>query len=102
MLESFGINNVGSFVDDVLTHTIDWKCQLTTLEAVFRKVNEAELTVKPLKCFFVYPPLEFIGHKVGEGTIATQEDRVNKICDAVLPSTKKELQSFLGLTGYYR
>ena len=98
----FGIHNVDSFVDDVLTHTTDWKGQLATLEAVFRKIKEAGLTVKPSKCFFGYPQLEFIGHKVGEGTIATQEDKVEKIRNAVLPSTKKQLQSFLGLTGYYR
>ena len=52
--------------------------------------------------FFGYQQLEFIGHKVGEGTIATQEDKVEKIRNAVLPLTKKQLQSFLGLTGYYR
>ena len=98
----FRINNVDSFVNDVLTHTTDWKGQLATLEAVFRKIKEAVLTVKPLKCFFGYPQLEVIGHKVGEGIIATQEDQVAQIRGAVLPSTKKKLQSFLGLTGYYR
>ena len=39
---------------------------------------------------------------VGEGTMATQEDKVEKIRDAVLPLTKKQRQSFLGLTVYYR
>ena len=41
----FGINNVDSFVDDVLTHTPDWKGQLAILEAVFRKIKESGLTV---------------------------------------------------------
>ena len=73
-----------------------------TLEAVFKKIKEAGLTVKPSKCFFGYPLLEFIGHKVGKGTIATQEDKVEKIQNAVVPLTKKQLQFVLGLTGYYR
>ena len=46
--------------------------------------------------------VEFLGHVVGRGKLAPQQDKVDKIQSAALPTTKKQLRSFLGLSGYYR
>ena len=40
-------------------------------------------------------------HSIQVGLIKTQDDKVNKIQDAKVPLTKKQVRSFLGLTGYY-
>ena len=44
----------------------------------------------------------FLGHKLGQDTLAPNDDLVQKIRDASSPTNKKQLRSFLGLVGYYR
>ncbi len=39
---------------------------------------------------------------VGGGQVRPTEDKVQAIKDSTRPFTKKNVQSFLGLTGYYR
>ena len=65
-------------------------------------VREANLALKPTKCFIGYTELVFIGHKVGQVGVAPNDDLISKIKQATPPTTKKELRSFLGLVGYYR
>ncbi len=44
----------------------------------------------------------FVGHQVGCGTSAPLEENLRKVRNASRPLTKKDVRSFLGLTGYYR
>ena len=45
--------------------------------------------------------LEFVGQKIGQGEVKTQDDKVERICNVPIPTTKKQVRSFLGLAGYY-
>ena len=90
------------FFDDILIHTISWEDHLKTLENVFSILQEANLSVQPSKCFLGYTDVEFLGHQVGNGKLATNPAPLKKIENTVPPKTKKELRPFLGLVGYYR
>ncbi len=46
--------------------------------------------------------VDFLGRHVGSGNIGLQDFNVEKIRKAERPTTKKQVRSFLGLTGYYR
>ena len=46
--------------------------------------------------------IPFLGHRVGQGQIKPETDKLEKLEKAQRPKTKKELRSFLGLAGYYR
>ena len=94
--------NIDNFVDDVMGHTIKWKAQLEALRCLFQRILNAGLTIKPSKCYFGYPTIDFTGHQVGQGLLRTQEDKVQKVNESKAPQTKKQLRSLLGLTGYYR
>ena len=96
------ISNVVNYIDDILIHTISWEDHLKTLENVFSILQEANLSVRPSKCFLGYTDVEFLGHQVGNGKLATNPVLLKKIENTVPPKTKKELRSFLGLVGYYR
>jgi hypothetical protein len=95
-------SNVDNFVDDVIAHTEDWKVHISTLDRLFQLISDAGLTVKPSKCYFGYTDVEFIGHRVVEGMLLPQSDKVEKIMQALPPVNKKQLRSFLGLANYYR
>lgn len=39
---------------------------------------------------------------IGSGQVRLEEAKVRAVVDCSIPSTKKQVRSFLGLTGYYR
>ena len=93
--------NVENYIDDVLIHSDSWEIHLRTLRKVFVRIRDAHLTIKPSKCFFGYTNVEFLGHSIRRGMLETQDDNIRKILDAVVPLSKKQVRSFLGLTGFY-
>ena len=96
------MNNVDSYIDDLIIHTNDWKVHLQVLEELLRRLRKAGLTVKPSKCVFGAESVEFLGHYIGRDWITINEDNLKKICTAQRPTTNKEVRSFLGLANYYR
>jgi hypothetical protein len=75
---------------------------VTTLEQVFTILKAANLSARPSKCHMGYRNVEFLGHKVMPGKLGTNPDLLDKIKKCPIPSTKKEIRSFIGLTSYYR
>jgi hypothetical protein len=97
-----GMEDVESYIDDILVHSSTWEDHMTTLQELFRRMKHAKLTVRPSKCVFGAEEIEFLGHWVGQGILGLHEDNVDKIKKASRPTTKHELRSFMGLMGYYR
>ena len=96
------MNNVGSYIDDLIIHTNDWQAHLQVLEELLQRLRKVGLTVKPSKCVFGAESVEFLGHYIGRDWITINEDNLEKICTARRPTTKKEVRSFLGLANYCR
>lgn len=46
--------------------------------------------------------IAFLGHRLGHGELAPIPETLEKIVGSKRPTNKKQLRSFLGLTGYYR
>ena len=74
------------------------KCVLDRL----RKAGQMAKPAQPSKCQWGSASLTFLGHNVGRGKVSTPDHRVEAIRNHVRPVTKKDVQSFLGTTGYYR
>ena len=97
-----GIENVDSYIDDILIHTSTWNQHVEVLRQVFSRIQQAHITIKPSKCMIGYKNLEFVGHEVSEGGVQPNTGLVEKILNAKRPETKKQVRSFMGLAGYYR
>ena len=67
-----------------------------------RRLAKAKFTVRPSKTVIRAETTSFVGHQVGCETSAPLEKDLRKVRNASRPLTKKGVQSFLGLTGYYR
>ena len=93
---------VVNYIDDLLIFTDTWSEHVEKLRQVFNILKDANLTARPSKCFLGFRNLEFLGHQVGSGRLCTNPDLLKKIQDADRPQNKKQIRSFLGLTGYYR
>ena len=94
--------NVDSFVDDMWIFTETWRDHMTSLRQVLDRLRSAKLTAKPSKCMIGYDSIECLGHNIVGQTVRPQEDKIQAIRDALRPSTKRQIKSFLGLAGFYR
>ena len=97
-----GVDNVETYIDDVIVHTREWNEHLNTLKCLFERFRDAGMTVKPSKCVIGARKVDFLGHNVGDGMVGLHNGNVEKIKYADRPQTKRDVRSFLGLTGYYR
>ena len=97
--DSFGLDN---YLDDVLSHTVDWTRHLEVLRDFFERVRRANLTLRPTKCEIGETTVSFLGHSLSEGTLLPRQETIDKIANAPRPRTKKQLRAFIGLASFYR
>ena len=51
-------SNVDNFVGDIIIFTLTWQQHIDTLRALLQRQREANLTVKPVKCFIGFASIE--------------------------------------------
>ncbi|CAM5151673.1 unnamed protein product [Natator depressus] len=91
-----------TYLDNVAIFSDSWAEHLEHLQKVFERIREAGLTVKAKKCQIGLNRVTYLGHQVGQGTINPLQAKVDAIQKRPVPKSKKQVQSFLGLAGYYR
>ncbi|CAM4553043.1 unnamed protein product [Caretta caretta] len=91
-----------TYLDDVAIFSDSWAEHLEHLQKVFERIRAAGLTVKAKKCQIGLNRMTYFGHQVGQGTINPLQTKVDAIQKWPVPKSKKQIQSFLGLAGYYR
>ena len=97
-LETF----TGAYLDDIIIFSETWDDHLKHLELVFKRIRQANLTIKKAKCIFASAEVEYLGHVVGLGKVAPRSAKVDAILKYNRPTDKKQLRAFLGIAGYYR
>ena len=97
-----GMENVEHYVDDILVHTTTQNCHVATLRELLRRLAKAKFIVRPSKTVIGAETTSFVGNQVGCKTSAPLEENLRKVNNASRPLTKKNVRSFLDLTGYYR
>ena len=90
------------FLVDILIFSENFEDHLKRLEAVFSRLKQQGLKLKPSKCEFFKTSVKYLGHVVSENGVQTDPDKINALASWPEPNNVKELRSFLGFTGYYR
>ena len=90
------------YLDDVIIFSKTPKEHLQRLRAVFEKLSEAGLKLKPSKCKFFKESLNYLGYRVSKNGIKTDPKKIEAIVNWPTPRTVTEVRSFLGFTNYYR
>ena len=76
---------------------------LENLRKVFERFRQANLKLKPEKCFLVSSEVLYLGYVVSrEGISATYVQKVEAARSFPRPTNLTSLRSFLGLVSYYR
>lgn len=90
------------FIDDILIYSKTWEEHIQHVAAVFQILREHQFKVKLSKCFFARQELPYLGHIISAKGVATDPKKVIIVQKWPVPSSVKELRSFLGMAGYYR
>ena len=75
---------------------------VTNLGEVFRRQHQAGLKLKARKCHLFVRRVELLGHIISEEGVSTDPKMTECIRNWPIPSTVKEVRSFLGFCSYYR
>ena len=56
------MSNIDNFVDDIIIFTSTWEHHMQVFEELLKRLRDANLTVKPSKCFISFQNLECLGY----------------------------------------
>jgi hypothetical protein len=90
------------FIDDILIYSKSESDHEEHLRLVLQKLRDNQLYAKYRKCEFWIGEVPFLGHIISNGGISVDPAKVMEIVAWSIPTTVTEIQSFLGLVGYYR
>lgn len=96
-----GLTFTAAYLDDIVIYSDTWEQHLQHIQEVMQRLQRAGLTVNPHKCAVAKTETEYLGFVIGGGVIRPQMEKVRAIEMCPQPQTRKELQSFLGMAGFY-
>ena len=88
------------YMDDILVHTPKDTHQ-QRVHQVLHKLAEHDLFLKLEKCQFKQEKVEFLGVIISEGTVQMDPAKLKGIADWAVPKCVRDVQAFLGFTGFY-
>ncbi|XP_062013819.1 uncharacterized protein LOC133730203 [Rosa rugosa] len=95
-------HTVKVYIDDIVVKSAKTQNHLADLRQTFVRMRAHKLKMNPDKCLFGVSTGMFLGFVVHKKGIEIDKNKAKAIMDAPAPSTKKELQSFLGKVYFLR
>lgn len=86
---------VFAYMDDLIIPSEDLQSRLNKLKKVLKVASEVGLSINWRKC-------KFLGHVIENGYVFPTERKTKAVRDFPEPCTVRQVQSFLGLSGYFR
>jgi hypothetical protein len=90
------------FINDILVYSRSEEEHEGHLRFVLHKLQDQKLYGKFSKCEFWLKQVAFLGHVILKGDISVDPSKVQDVLSWKAPTSVSDIQSFLGLTGYYQ
>lgn len=90
------------YLDDLIIPSKDEREGLEKLKTVLQTASQFGLEINWTKCELLVDKVEYLGYIVEAGQIQPSPKKTLAVSKFPLPRTIKQVQSFLGLTGYFR
>jgi hypothetical protein len=90
------------YIDDIVVKSASLNSHLADLRLAFEKMCRYGLKMNPLKCAFGVSAGKFLGFIVHEKGVEIDPKKFESIKKVQAPTSKKELQRFLGKVNYLR
>ena len=89
------------YIDDLIIFSWTYDKHLRHLEQVFKCLREANVRLKPSKCHFVQPEVEYLGHVVSSKGLKPNPAKIQALQEFPVPANVSGVKAFLGLCNYY-
>jgi len=90
------------YLDNILIYSNSLDEHIDHVSKVLQALQDNYLLVKLEKCVFHVKEIEFLGHIITGKGIKTDPAKIAVVKDWPVPTSIKEVQSFLGFCNYYR
>ena len=90
------------YMDDILVFSKDKKQHQEQVKRILEKLRRHPLSLKAEKCYFDKEEIDFLGLIITEKGIRMDPNKVKAVTAWPTPTTKRELQQFLGFVNFYR
>nr|VZH98603.1 unnamed protein product [Spirometra erinaceieuropaei] len=97
-----GLPFVYAYIDDLLVASRNAEEHKEHLALVFDRLDQFGVVINPSKCVLGVPSLDFLGHLVNAQGLRPLSSKVEAIRDFPSPTSKRQLQRFLGMENFYR
>jgi len=91
-----------AYIDDIVIFSKTSGEHLQHLQQVFNTMRERRLTLAGTKTYLGFPSIALLGQHVDGLGLATAEDKIAAISSLVFPTSLRELEVYLGMTGWLR
>ena len=91
-----------AFVDDIIIFSRTLQEHLNHLRQVFELFRSKRVSLSPTKSFIGYPSVTLLGQRVDGLGMSTSQEKIQAITSLSFPKTLRDLEIFLGLTGWLR
>lgn len=90
------------YLDDILIYSKTRKEHLKHLRIVLDTLRKEKLYGKLSKCHFMTQEVEYLGHIITPAGIKVDKRKIEAVAKWPIPTTVRDVQSFIGLCNYYR
>ncbi len=89
-------------MDDFNIHNTTWEEHFQHIKMVLHHLKEVNLKLSPYKRVFSTKNIIFLGHVVGKARTKPNPDKTKVVVEFPILRIITNVQTFLGLTGYYK
>jgi hypothetical protein len=90
------------YIDDILCFSKDIPSHLKHLEAIFDRLDQADLKLNPTKCKFAAKRVTYLGHVLSKHGVEVDHEKTKAITTYPVPKSAKDVKAFIGVCNYYR
>ena len=94
-------NRICAIYLDILIWISTVKEHLERLEAVFKRLADAGLKLKPSKCSFFQEKTGYLGYMISSNGVETDPSKIEAVTQWRIQVYVDDIRRFLGLTNYY-
>jgi len=102
VLRGLSWESVLVYIDDIVVYADTYDELKIRFEEVFRRLQGANLKLKPTKVRLFQREIQFLGHRISGKGVAMDPAKISEIVSWHRPKSVHEVWQFLGLCGYYR
>ena len=91
-----------AYIDDVIVASKTLEEHVQHLRLLFQLFSSVGISINPTKAFLGYPSIRILGQHVDSLGLSTDAEKLEAISRLQFPEMLKQLEIYLGLTGYLR